>query len=388
MQKTDKEILEALLKIIHDINMENASKKKPVSTLAEVLSEKSVTSLRELGKLCGLSGLSKMSKQFLIPKVISGLTDENFLKEVFFFMDSVEWEFFTKVVKVTKVTDDKQLSENYSILLKLCILCLYYHDGHFHYVVPNEIKIVYKSLEKSGFTAYKKHTDLINEYALATTNLYGLISQDDFVELFNSQNEDVTDIDEVFETLYTHILLKPGYCFYGVYIVNDYFEGNDFLDVGHIARLADSKPRYSPDKQELLKYSDWCFNEETPELNRLRMYISNSLTDDEDLQEDILENICFMVRAEAESQDYIDLLEDNGIYLEFKQLQTIMDLIINLHNTSRLWSNNGNKPNDLIKAEDSHLHTAKNESTQRVKVSRNAPCPCGSEKKYKRCCGR
>ena len=27
------------------------------------------------------------------------------------------------------------------------------------------------------------------------------------------------------------------------------------------------------------------------------------------------------------------------------------------------------------------------ESLQRVKVGRNEPCPCGSGKKYKRCCG-
>ncbi|UJL48206.1 SEC-C domain-containing protein [Virgibacillus sp. NKC19-16] len=30
----------------------------------------------------------------------------------------------------------------------------------------------------------------------------------------------------------------------------------------------------------------------------------------------------------------------------------------------------------------------KNESKKSVKVGRNDPCPCGSGKKYKKCCGK
>ena len=50
-------------------------------------------------------------------------------------------------------------------------------------------------------------------------------------------------------------------------------------------------------------------------------------------------------------------------------------------NNTRLWANKGHTPNELLK-----LHTMP--KLQTFKIGRNEPCPCGSGKKYKKCCGR
>ena len=41
----------------------------------------------------------------------------------------------------------------------------------------------------------KEFADLIHQYAQAAVNLYGVISQEELVEIFNAQNEQQTDID-------------------------------------------------------------------------------------------------------------------------------------------------------------------------------------------------
>jgi uncharacterized protein YecA (UPF0149 family) len=44
------------------------------------------------------------------------------------------------------------------------------------------------------------------------------------------------------------------------------------------------------------------------------------------------------------------------------------------------WKPQRQNPTDAILLDDSPVH-------REVKVSRNAPCPCGSGRKYKKCCG-
>lgn len=51
---------------------------------------------------------------------------------------------------------------------------------------------------------------------------------------------------------------------------------------------------------------------------------------------------------------------------------------------ARLWSNNGHTPDEMAdlmpRMVDGIRHSRK--------IGRNEPCPCGSGKKYKKCCGR
>lgn len=58
-------------------------------------------------------------------------------------------------------------------------------------------------------------------------------------------------------------------------------------------------------------------------------------------------------------------------------LEKFLLLYAELHNTTRMPENYGHTPEKLFESE-------------RIKrtVGRNDPCPCGSGKKYKKCCGR
>ena len=93
--------------------------------------------------------------------------------------------------------------------------------------VPPEIRTVYNSLVTDGLIQRKKHYDQLHLYAEAAANLYGVISQDDFVALFNSQNEDITSKEELFDALIRHIVVDAGYCFWDKYIVDIGFACSD-----------------------------------------------------------------------------------------------------------------------------------------------------------------
>ena len=75
-------------------------------------------------------------------------------------------------------------------------------------------------------------------------------------------------------------------------------------------------------------------------------------------------------------------------------------ICLELANNTRLWENNGHTPDELhSKVEKSNLRPLPSDGVPYLrsipggqakskKIGRNESCPCGSGKKYKKCCGR
>ncbi len=142
-------------------------------------------------------------------------------------------------------------------------------------------------------------------------------------------------------------------------------------------------------QDELLKYSDWDYYEKTPQLAALKAKLAEFITDPEVLL-DVLDEIHDKCAAKARMQEYFDLLDTAGIVFDsMKQAETVMQLIVDVQNNTRLWSNYGHTPRELSAIGKSNLLPFPSTQPRRVqKTGRNEPCPCGSGKKYKNCCGR
>jgi hypothetical protein len=399
---TYEEIEQAILEAVGDINMEQAVKSEPCYALADILGGKTVPVLRELAKLYKVQGYSNMNKQLLIKALIPKMTDDKIMPEYLMLLEEHEWKLFKQTAGVKSLIPDNFFVENYMMLLKSGMMELYYYDYNFYCVVPNEIKEIYKRLDTSGFTAEKEHSDLLHSYAMASAHLYGVISQDDFVDLFNSQNERKTNIDEVFAVLIKYIYLEYGYVFWDEYIVNDDFEQNDYKDVENCVKAANCHPRYTPSKEQLLKYADWDYFEETTYTKKVSEYINGYLSDDPDVTDEIIEKMVYASFADIKFQVLFDVLEEYKIeFNNQQQAERFTPLLVNMYNNSRKWSNSGHTPMELkntvnvkpkfgnIGKDETYTYTVKkSEPDKYPKVGRNEPCPCGSGKKYKKCCIR
>ena len=92
---------------------------------------------------------------------------------------------------------------------------------------------------------------------------------------------------------------------------------------------------------------------------------------------------------EESSNRLFDILEYHGypLFDNRQNDQVLMDLWLKLYNSLPNWANNGWSNSDK-----DHRRPGKrtffNEDGSVMRVGRNDPCPCGSGKKYKRCCGR
>ncbi len=379
----------AVLDSLKKINREKAAHTAPVYSLTEILALKNVTELQQLGKTLHVKYYGKLPKMELIPAIAETMQQEHTLLNLLYTLDETEWDFFQKVVATKHLQIDKIHTGSYYILQSMGLLQCFYHDDKLWFVVPDELKDVYLKLAKTNFPEEKRFRDLLNNYAIASVSLYGVVSQEEFVELFNSQNERQTNIDQMFPILLNYIYTDVGYCFWNEYIVDSDFEEDDFAGVQSLISRRQGKPRYSPPKEEFLKYSDWDYYEVTPQLIALKRQLSK-LIDDPYTVLDILDEIHDISVLEARTQEYFDLLDYAGVVFEsMEQAGAMMQLIVDVRNNTRLWANYGHTPNELFSLEKSKLRLPHPERPISIKaVGRNDPCPCGSGKKYKKCCGR
>ncbi|MFA5385214.1 MAG: Rho termination factor N-terminal domain-containing protein [Eubacteriales bacterium] len=343
----DDELKKLILGVVKEENIKHAAHTAPVYSLSEILAIKSISELRKVGRLLHVKYYGKLPKFELIAAISESLQNTDVLRDLLYVLDETELTFFQNAASMKHLHNDKVLVDCYLLPQDLGLLQSFYYEDNLYFVAPKEIKSTIKKLTVMGFYEEKRFRDLLNKYAIAAVSLYGVISQDDFVALFNSQNKRQTNIDEMFSVLLTYVYMDAGYCFWDEYIVDVDFEEDDFDGVPALLEARKGKPRYAPPQEEFLKYSDWDYYEETPQLIALKQYLTDLIADP-NLVLDTLDEIHDMCAAEVRMQECFDLLDSTGIVFDsMEQASKITQLIVDAQNNTRLWSNYGHTPNEL-----------------------------------------
>lgn len=260
-----------------------------------------------------------------------------------------------------------------------------------------EIKMT-EEIAKKIFEQYNRTSDVVrcpngraivrkqlDSYARAVVNLYGMISREDFVNIFNKQNSYQTSSDEVYILLLPLVLKEGWFGFYKDYIVHYSF----FKDIGifnFLSKQQADKPRYIPEKSELLKYSNEDY-QDNDYLWDVRLYMLDVFGYGKHTSEGFEQVRDYIAYGEGISELASIFDRYNLICSNEKQLQKFIDLIMLAKNSMRLWENKGYTPlelSEIMRERDKNI--VKFPISQKPNVGRNDPCPCGSGKKYKKCC--
>ena len=230
-----------------------------------------------------------------------------------------------------------------------------------------------------------KLRDLLNFYAIAAVNLYGIIPRCEFAEIFNSYNKEQITSADVYKILLPKVLKDKWYGFYKDYIVH-YLALDNFDLVEYLEREQVGKPRYIPQKEDFLLYEDEEY-EDTDHWDNVFDYMCEAFGDSDntfDCLEEIKEYLTFdfgINKIGAILEKYNIVLDDE------KQAQDFFSMLMNAANNTRKWHNKGYTPEEMMK------FNSKTESKSPVFINQhkqiwpNEKCPCGSGKKYKKCCG-
>lgn len=252
--------------------------------------------------------------------------------------------------------------------------------------------------------------NLLMDYIISLTNLYGLVHQDKVVEIYNMQNDEKIKAMEAGSIAINHAddLGNNFVEVYGAYFVHEAIMEYDEFEQELAKRQG--KPFYIPEQKELLKYIDDLYFERTKEYKALQKYIQQHFFHGNAYKTDLLcEDIYDQCQLGFSIDNIFQPFERQGIVFESEnQVRDVMSLVMDLSNNIRLWENNGFTPHELHSQVERPMmnplpgesfHAASKSETSRPaakqggetvvnkKIGRNVPCPCGSGKKHKKCCG-
>jgi hypothetical protein len=229
------------------------------------------------------------------------------------------------------------------------------------------------------------------EYTIALTNLYGLVHKDKVKEIYNSQNDNQVSSRDM-EKLLINPPRELGNAF--IYPHKDCFVHEAVLENEEFERLLrkkGNKPYYIPKKNELLKYVNGNYFEETKAQKNLLKYVKkNFFKGEEEKAEWLCEDIQDLNMLGLPMQSIFDTFNEFNInFKDIDQANEVIQLVTELSNNTRIWENNGYTPHEIFETyEKPNLKPLPEKAIEikKEKVGRNDPCPCGSGKKYKKCC--
>ena len=184
-----------------------------------------------------------------------------------------------------------------------------------------------------------------------------------------------------------------------------------------ITSLQGSKPFYIPTEAEIREISDKGFLLSSPASQKMVKALRRTFSLSKEKAEKITSDLYYLINTGADTQDFFDLLEKNGCVFDGqKNVHDFVPALMDLNSKSRQMLNRGHTPEemnskgagakgtkpvgpladfktagplaDLKPSRPAAVKGNKGEKKPAVKVGRNDPCPCGSGKKYKHCCGR
>ncbi|MCP1158228.1 YecA family protein [Bacillus infantis] len=144
-------------------------------------------------------------------------------------------------------------------------------------------------------------------------------------------------------------------------------------------------------KQQLLAAGEPGFVERNKSYMQLVQFLSQHFEISKEDADQVAEECIFATRVGDTPEDLMKYLTSMFKFDSVEKLQALMDIVVELMNSTREWFLKGYTSLELSSMEKKQLKplpAADKDTNADAKVGRNDPCPCGSGKKYKKCCGR
>jgi len=357
--------------------------------LEEILPLLSKNRLADIASSINLPGRSKMNKAELAAELPLHLLETNRLDFILLLSREQEFQFYQEVLRQPFVQNNDITPGTYLHFIDHGVLFTFFDEDKLYFVIPEEVKEVLKKLNWDALLRTRSWEQEVLQYVSAAVNLYGVCNPELLLDIYHDQNNQGLRMEDLEEITDFHLRRNQHFLRIDGYYMSQYFDDDTSGEIRDLLRRTQNKPRYIPDKKEFLKYSDDQYFEMTPQLLQLRLFILNQLCDDNELVDTIIEDIQLACSMEEPLQMIVNELERRNINFEnMDQVKRFASLVTEVYNHTRLWSNCGYTPTELSALTGgSASRVSPGQRIAAVKVGRNDPCPCGSGKKYKKCCG-
>ena len=349
------------------------------SNTSELLSLQTKPTLTDIAKRLDIKGYSKLGKDRLVNLVSAYITDN---------IDNILCELSYKELNLLKELAKEDLVEySFSIdnlnliggLSSLGVLFKLSTKDGYYLVVPSDIKDGINSL-----TSSKKYISNLKERSEGIDLIDGLMTH--YGLLLGGELYSIITNKE------SKVFKEENLDFYLNYIFRSYeafTEGNALIhpflfspeDVYEELRVRQTI-QYNFSNEDFFVSLGRDFKDTWgEEVLELKNILSKTKLKKSDI-DSLISQLIFYIKNDMDTQIIVELLTSYSLNLSDKALaDSIVNSFSKIFNNTPIWSLKGLTPSES---------TARQKTTiiKDKEPGRNEPCPCGSGKKYKKCCGR
>lgn len=345
--------------------------------------------LEQLAKLYGVKGAYKLKKAELVEALLEAIPVK--MPEILPMLDEADIEKLEALFEQDKIVEANERLDEYYNLMELELVQFIDNKKETKLCVAPMIKEAYKSINMDEIMPQIRRNSTLREYIISILNLYGVVRLDWAVELFNRYYAPEVTEEELSSLVKTDMRLVCQSKIMDGYIVEETIYALDKDNFKEFVAATIDKEYFVPTKELLEKVYDETYYEPSLQIEKLRTHLKKHYLQDDEAVEDAIIAITMIARVDCDKTGKtmeLMLEELTSIGVQFDSLVQVNELIkqiVPVVNITRKWINKGYTAQELSP------HTFDNKTGQKINVvdiGRNAPCPCGSGKKYKKCCGR
>jgi len=369
----------------------------------EFLASYTKSDLTKIRQYWNFSGISQLNKSELVD-VLDQKIREN-LREWMGYQSSKEIDFFKKIIKEQQQIDWLEITPQ-------DILPPALDNYHGHGIIDikdteteRSVRIpadlaaeIAEIITYSDFQEEIKNNDRLLQFARGLLAYYGVLSIMQLIKFYDFYFEVETEPEKFY-----HFLKLINEAFLNTFDIeyfDHYYLYSGVFNPEEMIREIKMRPQinyYHPKKKDIL----YAGKHDREKLNFTQQKFRKKLLKDFSLSKDEVEEIIWTmmldIKNDRKTIEIIQELADRLEFDHFDQAQDFFQEMNEFHNNTRLWVLKGHTPNEIMEEERKHLrplpkkgYKSRSHGDETVvkeeKVGRNDPCPCGSGKKYKKCC--
>ena len=354
------EIKEIIIKLIggmtfeENFNLNNAINSPIVKDLKGLLETLNVSDLKHIGELLHINRLSNKPKKELVKIIYSALIDRDKLLNVIERFIDKEFNLLKDLIINKGTIQDNNISmEAYHFLYMVGIVFLFRRDNKFYISMTDDVYNVIKKIDLNNVQKIVDENTKVYNLVRSMVELYGVFSYsylDYYYNLYygNGEEVDVPNKSLLFCERADNIdIIHTQHNMYFVHKILQRRDLEPLLD--DIVLRQESIKRKEFKLEELLKYCDYNYYEETESKNQFKKYLKSKNIPSDDI-DNIIKIISDMYRlGNKYISASIKMLQDYGVEVIENNMQEILNYLTDIYNNSRIWTNNGWTPIEMRK---------------------------------------
>lgn len=362
-----------------------------IATLKEGLSALKVAELQDIRKKLQIKNISSLKKAELIQYLAEGIP--LLLRIIISQFDERRLFLIKSIIANDGVISAKNIEiEEMEYFYKTGFMFTSFQNGNPVVMVPLELLPSLEELvqDETILVDVKRNTEWI-KITRGLLYYYGTVPHDKLVDLvekytpirldFLAFNYVIFDAMEYYQEIFID---RYGY---------SYWEVMDPLVILEEQASRGNIDYYSFSRKQLLEAGETNYVEHPKGYSQLLSLFTKEYRMPQEEAVALIEDCIIHVKMGIQPSQLLQHLQMQLTFESLEAVQRLMDVVVTLMNNTRQWYLKGYTSEELFKQEKNSLLPLPNKKGEvislqtRQKIGRNDPCPCGSGKKFKKCCG-